>query len=79
MAILNLLLMHLTGRYCVFLSWVLLSLCCDARTEGCASCVLWAVFGFALGCRGLRGAWRGGCARLLSAWGEIGMLMLSLF
>src|SRR5882757_8417594 len=66
MAILNLLLMHLIGRYCVFLSCVLLSWCSDAQTEGCASCVLWAVFGFALGCRGLRGGWRGGCASLLS-------------
>src|SRR6267154_729226 len=57
MAILNLLLMHLTGRYCVSLSFVLLSLCCDARTEGCASCVLWALFGVALGL-GLRlGGW----------------------
>ena len=60
MAILNLLLMHLIGRYCVFLSCVLLSWCSDARTEGCASCVLWAVFGFALGCRGLGEAGAGG-------------------
>jgi hypothetical protein len=65
MVILKLLQMHY-GSCCP----VLLSRCSDALIAVCSSCLLWMIFGFALGCRGLGEAWRGGCARLLPVLGR---------
>ena len=44
---------------------------CSSIGASCDSYMLAVILGFLLGCRGLGGAWRGGCARLLPVLGRL--------